>query len=163
LTLFQDLILFFDISDHPSLRFPEHIEPDFNAKPASLQEYDEKDFFGLGHNGKDYHLSGRIHALPPQQGIPGFQRVIMMKYLPNDDGSYTEECCWAYEGCVLPGCHIMLGRWWSPGDDAGDEMFSGPFIFWRVEERLEDKLKTVGTAVKFLEEKAKDYPGLLPI
>lgn len=40
---------------------------------------------------------------------------------------------WAYEGVVLPGGMIMLGRWWSPMDDnRADRLSIGPFIFWNV-------------------------------
>lgn len=39
---------------------------------------------------------------------------------------------WAYEGVVLPGGEIVVGRWWSPQDedDEDEELYSGPFIFW---------------------------------
>ena len=39
--------------------------------------------------------------------------------------------CWAYEGVVLPGGMIMLGRWWSPLDETKRCM--GPFVFWNVD------------------------------
>lgn len=42
--------------------------------------------------------------------------------------------CWAYEGVVLPGGKIMLGRWWSPTQDADELLCMGPFIFWEVDE-----------------------------
>ena len=42
--------------------------------------------------------------------------------------------CWAYEGVVLPGGMIMLGRWWSPMDDTGLKRCMGPFVFWNVDE-----------------------------
>lgn len=41
--------------------------------------------------------------------------------------------CWAYEGVVLPGGKIMLGRWWSPIQDVEEMTCIGPFIFWEVE------------------------------
>ncbi len=41
--------------------------------------------------------------------------------------------CWAYEGVVLPGGKIMLGRWWSPIQDGEEMTCIGPFIFWEVE------------------------------
>jgi len=42
--------------------------------------------------------------------------------------------CWAYEGVVLPGGKIMLGRWWSPIQDSDEMTCIGPFIFWEVDE-----------------------------
>ena len=42
--------------------------------------------------------------------------------------------CWAYEGVVLPGRKIMLGRWWSPVQDSDEMTCIGPFIFWEVDE-----------------------------
>lgn len=45
------------------------------------------------------------------------------------DGAY-----WAYEGVVLPGGKIILGRWWSPMQDLEEINCIGPFIFWEVDE-----------------------------
>ncbi len=42
--------------------------------------------------------------------------------------------CWAYEGVVLPGGMVMLGRWWSPMDEGDARTCTGPFLFWNVEE-----------------------------
>jgi hypothetical protein len=116
---------------------------------------DVKDFFGLGYDGTTYHFNGRVHAMPAQQGIPGFQRVTMMKYLPDEEGNYGfgHTSGWAYEGCVLPGNEIMLGRWWRVEPDPAQQepAYSGPFIFWRVEGSAEDKVKKATDAVKFLE------------
>lgn len=42
--------------------------------------------------------------------------------------------CWAYEGVVLPGGKIILGRWWSPIQDSDEMTCIGPFIFWEVDE-----------------------------
>lgn len=54
---------------------------------------------------------------------------------------------WAYEGVVLPGGQIMVGRWWSPGETRfdplnvpnghelswHDRLVTGPWIFWCVD------------------------------
>lgn len=48
------------------------------------------------------------------------------------DGADVDDGCWAYEGVVLPGGKIVLGRWWSPLDEAGEREWMGPFIFWNV-------------------------------
>ena len=115
-----------------------------------------KDFFGLGFNGKHYHFNGRLHSVPSQQGIPGFQRVSMISYLPDEAGNYGygQTATWGYEGCVLPGNEIMLGRWWRIGaiSDPEDPSYSGPFIFWRIEGTVEEKLVDIATAVKFLDD-----------
>ena len=50
-----------------------------------------------------------------------------------DDDAEVNAGCWAYEGVVLPGGMIMLGRWWSPMDDTGFKRCMGPFIFWNVD------------------------------
>jgi len=130
-------------------------------------------FTGTGHDAEPFHCSGILHPLPPQQDIPGWQRITMMKYFdadysssqasspsptqpstPNvystinheawiaDDGEENEyngidigSGCWAYEGVVLPGGMIMLGRWWSPMDEGGEQACTGPFIFWNVEDQ----------------------------
>ena len=113
-----------------------------------------EDFFGLGRSDVDYHLHGRMHGLPPQEGIPGFQRVSMLKYLPNAEGLYGtgRTSFWAYEGCVLPGNQIILGRWWCPiGLLERDLSYCGPFIFWRVSGSPEDKTKTISDAISFLD------------
>ena len=50
-----------------------------------------------------------------------------------DDDAELNPGCWAYEGVVLPGGMIILGRWWSPMDDSGEKRCMGPFIFWNVD------------------------------
>ena len=60
--------------------------------------------------------------------------MTMMKYFEDpSDGSIDMSALWAYEGVVLPGGQMMLGRWWSPGDGLGRDMYSGPFILWCVD------------------------------
>ena len=90
-------------------------------------------FDGEGYDvAEEFLASGWLNALPPQNEIPGWQRMTMMKYFADDDdpAGIDVSALWAYEGVVLPGGQIMLGRWWSPGDD---EMYSGPFILWCVD------------------------------
>ncbi|KAI9722263.1 MAG: hypothetical protein M1812_001735 [Candelaria pacifica] len=91
-------------------------------------------FEASGLDGPDCYGSGYIQDLPPFQGIPGWQRFTMMKYSLDEDGFWLENSLWAYEGCVLPGGQIILGRWWAPhADPAQDgDAYSGPFIFWCV-------------------------------
>jgi len=58
-----------------------------------------------------------------------------------------DEKSWAYEGVVLPGGKIMVGRWWAalenrvdpadlePGEDVSwyERLTTGPFMFWCVD------------------------------
>ena len=111
-------------------------------------------FGGSGNDAEHFQCSGIVHPLPPQHGIPGWQRVTIMKYFDpikraggpatpstsddgydfDDDDVTVNNGCWCYEGVVLPGGMIMLGRWWSPMDDADERHCMGPFIFWNVKE-----------------------------
>ena len=134
------------------------------ALPAPKRGRDYLLFTGSGHDAESFHCNGIIHALPPQQGIPGFQRITLMKYFdPNSyspsssspsspdpfsggfddagdgtgdgfrwDEADVDDGCWAYEGVVLPGGKVILGRWWSPLDETGEREWTGPFIFWNV-------------------------------
>lgn len=120
-------------------------------------------FAGTGHNPAFFNCSGVIHAIAPQHGIPGWQRITMMKkwtkfdpalsdsqFPQPDDASgkgfalyskgdaedrVVDERCWAYEGVVLPGRMIMLGRWWSPTDQTGEMLETGPWILWKTSDR----------------------------
>ena len=120
-------------------------------------------FSGLGVDAEPFLCSGVVHPIPPQEGIPGWQRVSMMKYfggdkprkrgsqfyhktsnlsagLRGDDIDFVDDddvdingSCWCYEGVVLPGGMIMVGRWWSPVDGLEGRECVGPFIFWNVD------------------------------
>ncbi len=77
---------------------------------------------------------------PPSEGntpyVPfkpaGADHNLNDMYQVGDDAEINAGC-WAYEGVVLPGGMIMLGRWWSPMDDTGLKRCMGPFIFWNVD------------------------------
>ena len=122
--------------------------------PRPLKDHNYLQFSGSGADALPFQCSGILHPLRPQHGIPGWQRITMMKYFDpispvsspatssmgtfpshgfdlNDDISINEGC-WAYEGIVLPGGMIMLGRWWSPMDQTRERQCMGPFIFWSV-------------------------------
>jgi hypothetical protein len=90
-------------------------------------------FKGEGEDGNEkFQASGYFNPLPPQHGVPGWHRMTMMKYWRDEHGDMDASSLWAYEGVVLPGGMIMLGRWWHPsGGDEGE--YSGPFIFWNVD------------------------------
>ena len=156
----------------PQQQFPHvpHQTPDLPPTPTSPPPvlYPKKghnflQFSGSGVDAEPYLCTGIVHPIPPQQKIPGWQRVTMMKYFGSDkpkkrgsnpshnaftppaddevdddvefdDDVDIDGSCWCYEGLVLPGGMIMVGRWWSPVDTSEDMECVGPFIFWNVEE-----------------------------
>ncbi|KAI9804308.1 MAG: hypothetical protein M1833_007115 [Piccolia ochrophora] len=92
-------------------------------------------FQGHGVDRVQFLTEGRIYPLPPQQGIPGWRRVLMIKYFYDAEieSAIDPTSLWAYEGCILPGGEIMLGRWWYPESETDDgQLYCGPFIFWNV-------------------------------
>lgn len=60
----------------------------------------------------DFHAIGWLNALPDQCGIPGWQRITFMKHFAEDLDDVDSDNLWAYEGVVLPGGRIIVGRWW---------------------------------------------------
>jgi hypothetical protein len=105
------------------------------AKPHSFR------FGGVGEDVEErFHADGWLNPLPEQLGIPGWQRMTMMKYFLEQDGQLDSEALWAYEGVVLPGGKIIVGRWWSPASLAhgAHNMYSGPFIMWCVDGKNDD-------------------------
>lgn len=82
-------------------------------------------------------IYGRIHSLPEQQGIPGFQRFVMKRF----QWGANETLIHNYEGCVLPGGTIIVGRWWTAGQDPSHaDTYSGPFLWWSVDREAGDEL-----------------------
>ncbi|KAK3110233.1 hypothetical protein LTR53_015673, partial [Teratosphaeriaceae sp. CCFEE 6253] len=149
---FQDLTL--ELLDAHSVFWPptfeEHLQsltaPPSRAKTRAQHRSGEPEavaahrplnfqFRGAGSDvAEDFCAQGWLNALPAQQGVPGWRRMTMMKYFEDpDSGVVDEEALWAYEGVVLPGGEMMLGRWWSPGDGTGEEQYSGPFVLWCVD------------------------------
>ncbi|KAL1599584.1 hypothetical protein SLS60_007387 [Paraconiothyrium brasiliense] len=99
-------------------------------------------FDGWGEEGDlDYFATGWLNPLPDQCGIPGFQRVTFMKHPYEDLNNVHQDGLWAYEGVVLPGGKIMIGRWWEATSDNinYNDDYSGPFIFWAVDPSDEDE------------------------
>ncbi len=176
------------------------LKPGLTTPPATNPKHGVhyRQFSGSGTDAEPFDCRGILHPLPPQQGIPGWQRITFMKYFPTDsssqasfpsstgsstpyNGSSTNVSnassppsssaadwsspanksgsttsftpinpfnqsppqvdddldidggCWAYEGVVLPGGKIILGRWWSPMGDDQERICMGPFIFWEVD------------------------------
>ena len=54
-----------------------------------------------------------------------------MKYWRDSFGNIDPTELWAYEGVVLPGGQIIIGRWWYPSPDP--DPLSGPFILWNID------------------------------
>jgi hypothetical protein len=97
---------------------------------------------GIGYDDEDFYATGFITPLPPQNGIPGFQRMTMMKYFSHG-GSVDWGALWAYEGVILPGGQIIIGRWWAPEGLSEERQYSGPFILWCVDEAYTEEEKSV--------------------
>lgn len=97
------------------------------SKPQSFR------FDGVGQDENERFLaSGYLNQLPAQSGIPGWQRMTMVKYFTDEHGNLEGDSLWCYEGVVLPGGQIIFGRWWCPYDGVGEDMYSGPFLMWAV-------------------------------
>lgn len=83
---------------------------------------------------EEFCATGWLNALPPQQTIPGWQRMTMMKYFKDENSAAMDlDALWAYEGVVLPGGEIVLCRWRCVNDGTGESMYSGTFILWCVD------------------------------
>ncbi|QDS74352.1 hypothetical protein FKW77_004743 [Venturia effusa] len=115
-------------------------------------------FQGEGYDDENFCCAGWINPLPSQNGIPGWKRMTMMKFFKNEQGLIDRDALWAYEGVVLPGDQIVVGRWWSPeGLDAESKLnqYSGPFILWNVdqleaykgEKLAAEQIETLGVAM----------------
>ena len=104
-----------------------------NFKPQSFH------FEGEGQDNLEQFLaSGWLNPIPPQQSIPGWQRMTMMKYFEDQNtGAIDTDALWAYEGVVLPGGQIILGRWWAVDTHGigrrAEDTYSGPFLLWCVD------------------------------
>ncbi|MCJ1417971.1 hypothetical protein MMC32_004316 [Xylographa parallela] len=134
-------------------------------------------FQGFGHHAEPYRCVGYVGALPAQDPqhvhpVHGFQRLTMMQWADDTgpdaqtpgpaptavethladvqlgDLAHAAVEHWAYEGVVLPGGKIILGRWWCPSEtpledlgewretrvhDRNERKCTGPFIFWNVD------------------------------
>jgi hypothetical protein len=96
---------------------------------------------GIGFDEENFYATGHITPLPPQSGIPGFQRLTMMKFFRDvDTGEIDLTCLWAYEGVILPGGKIIVGRWWQPEPQVSSlySQYSGPFILWNVDSSCDE-------------------------
>ncbi len=155
LTMAKDISVFFDESQFSAENWPNFWEDVLCSDPfkdmelgggfrtstrarpfKQINKPEVKEFWGSCRGSKEGHFYGRIHSMIPQQGIHGFQRVTMMKFyttVTNGSHSYDPNQVWAYEGCVLPGGTVIVGRWWDlHGDPEDIDCLSGPFLWWNV-------------------------------
>ncbi|KZM28198.1 hypothetical protein ST47_g682 [Ascochyta rabiei] len=92
-------------------------------------------FMGTGTDLEDdFRAIGWLNALPDQCGIPGWQRITFMKHFAEDLDDVDSDNLWAYEGVVLPGGRIIVGRWWFASETVDfNRDYNGPFILWAAE------------------------------
>lgn len=91
-------------------------------------------FTGVGEDLEDdFYALGWLNPLPEQEGIPGWMRITFMKHFMDDVDMVEQDNLWAYEGVVLPGGRIILGRWWFCNEDT--DLNVGCFMY-----REEDEL-----------------------
>jgi hypothetical protein len=84
----------------------------------------------------------------------------MMKFY-TVHGAYDPAETWGYEGCVLPGGRIIVGRWWEANVDIDSpDLYSGPFMFWNVDRSTADPSIDEGEALDFL---AENYDQMLMV
>ena len=130
-----------------------------HMKLAESQVATHLPFHGLGCEGDGggrFELIGNVYALPEQAGIPGWQRIAFLKYWPvrgrgknfewlkyNTLWECREDTCelLAYEGILLPGNKVMVGRWFQPNgprpeptDDWQWDCDAGPEVIWCTDE-----------------------------
>ncbi|TGO20327.1 hypothetical protein BPAE_0309g00040 [Botrytis paeoniae] len=121
-------------------------KPKENPKPGV--EY----FYGSSHDSfSTAHFYGAVHGIPPQHGIPGFQRITIMKFFPDQNGFHDPGQSWGYEGCVLPGGRIIVGRWFDAQSHSSRDVMSGPFVFWNTDESDATEPIDGKEALKFLD------------
>lgn len=96
----------------PQVKAQERSKPSKVAR-ASATASGNIQFSGNGVDlDDDFYALGWLNPLPAQHGIPGWQRITFMKHFIDDFDQADQDNLWAYEGVVLPGGRIILGRWW---------------------------------------------------
>ncbi|CAO2650395.1 Nn.00g016870.m01.CDS01 [Neocucurbitaria sp. VM-36] len=133
-----------------SLRYTSTTQPPIKTQGRSRAKIGTIDdpvlknvqFVGRGEDlDDDFNAIGWLNSLPPQAGIPGWQRITFMKHFMDDFDQVDQDNLWAYEGVVLPGGRIILGRWWYASEQVNFNIdYNGPFILWAIdpEPKLED-------------------------
>ena len=162
----------------------DHAEPNLHYLP----------FHGRGTDGdraKFFELVGNIYALPEQAGIPGWQHISFLKFYPHlkrgenfdwlkfrsTDEAQDQDCeLWAYEGIMIPGNKVIIGRWFrpeGPRPDAGHQCWfeAGPSLMWCTDEseldrekreKKERKIKDFQKKIKIVHSTTSPNPQTLP-
>lgn len=146
----SDMMKFADqhVNGRPQWRLPSEGGRKEEGSFPSFQR-----FFGIGQdNGDAYYLVGTVHPIADMSGISGWKRISFVKSLPNRDERSTY---WAYEGIVIPGGEIMMGRWWNPlaGDIGDGGTYCGCWAFWNTDD-LDHVPVDIEVAVAFLNDMA---------
>ncbi|KAK7606833.1 hypothetical protein BKA81DRAFT_382050 [Phyllosticta paracitricarpa] len=119
---------------HPHAQHRAPTGHDSDSSRVANDDLESYMFRADGYDDEHFQATGWVNQLPAQRGIPGWQRITMMKYFDDHEGGFDPNSLWAYEGVVLPGGKVILGRWWSPDANVpADQRYSGPFIFWNVD------------------------------
>lgn len=149
------------------------------AFKVTLNDVKYKMFVGGGDHGcgdQELRFAGIVHPLPLQNGIPGFQRFSMVSFFPPASGTIAKgfldadkddlHVYWRYEGVVLPGGNVILGRY-HIGDAYRhweDAFRRGPFIYWNVPDvdpaavRAAAAATTAGRKKKTSDQRQKSTP-----
>jgi len=124
-----------------SFQWPDEFENLLRSRRKTVDTEDpgdqneEKTFFtGKGvDEGREFFLCGVLTPLPKQLGIPGWKRIkfVRRNEIPPSPTALWD--LWSYEGVVLPGGRIILGRWWYAVYGGLVDEQTGPFMFWAVD------------------------------
>ncbi|KAL8983361.1 MAG: hypothetical protein Q9205_002385 [Flavoplaca limonia] len=150
----------FNVS-HVPLHWTSNVEkgetrPEGQISVPKIVKAKERHFFGLGEynvNLAPLNVAGVVRSLPPQCGIPGWRQFTMVSYETPTSGSKKKGYLDAkdadlhvflhYEGIMLPGESIIIGRYFMGDeyrDDDDPEQFlqRGTFIYWLVQDDATD-------------------------
>ncbi|KAL9010925.1 MAG: hypothetical protein Q9173_004188 [Seirophora scorigena] len=129
----------------PTTKGGEHAEVTSKTKQLEYRIFFGK--FDEFPGDQTLNVAGVVHPLPPQSGIPGWQRITMVTYHTPASGTaskgYLDADYWdlsifmRFEGVVCPGGNIMLGRYhvgkkYDIQSYYGQLKKRGPFIFWNT-------------------------------
>lgn len=145
----EDILLSNPFEDHRQILFAKTRRYPLGKPPGVRQ------FWGSCRGSKRGHFFGRVHPLTLQQGIHGFQRITFVKFYTqvDHDGEdvYDPLQTWAYEGVVLPGGRIIVGRWWAAGGNPqSNSTMAGPFMWWNIDSSDSETIEEQ-EALQFLE------------
>lgn len=116
-----------DATTGTTLRNGKKKTPPSPLLPSAEAGVDYHQLLGRGMDGpRFFNCAGNVHAVPPVEEVPGWQRITLIK-------RYEDETEWCFEGVVFPGNMIIVGRWWSKNDFA-NRLQVGPFIYWNIDQ-----------------------------